>query len=72
MFHNLIFIIIFRVSCADITEDSSMLAVGFSDSLVKVWTLVPQKLRALKTASQLQDINIEAEDVLVRLIQTAE
>ncbi|XP_017784625.1 PREDICTED: transcription initiation factor TFIID subunit 5 [Nicrophorus vespilloides] len=56
------------VTCADITEDSSMLAVGFSDSLVKVWTLVPQKLRALKTANQLNDINIDAEDVLVRMM----
>lgn len=42
-----------------------MLAVGFTDSIVKVWTLVPQKLKAMKSAEQLQDVNIEADDVLV-------
>lgn len=42
-----------------------MLAVGFIDSIVKVWSLVPQKLKTMKSADQLQDINIEAEDVLV-------
>ncbi|XP_025832724.1 transcription initiation factor TFIID subunit 5 [Agrilus planipennis] len=56
------------VTCAEITEDSSMLAVGFSDSVVKVWTLVPQKLKAMKNAEQLQEINIEAEDVFVRMM----
>lgn len=54
------------VTCAEVTEDSSMLAVGFSESFVKVWTLVPQKLKTMKTAQQLQEVNIEAEDVLVK------
>lgn len=42
------------------SEDSSLLAVGFTDSIIKVWTLVPQKLRAMKSAEQLQDIDREA------------
>lgn len=42
-----------------------MLAVGFSESMVKVWTLVPQKLKAMKSAEQLQEVNIDADDVLV-------
>lgn len=42
-----------------------MLAVGFNDSIVKVYTLVPQKLKAMKSAEQLDEVNIEAEDVLV-------
>ncbi|CAH1118033.1 unnamed protein product [Phaedon cochleariae] len=58
----------FTVCCAEITEDSSMLAVGFNDSIVKVWTLVPQKLRSMKSAEQLEEVNIEAEDVLVRMM----
>lgn len=37
-----------------------MLAVGFSDSRIKVWSLIPQKLKAMKNAEQLQDINLEA------------
>ena len=57
-----------RVTSAEISEDSSLLAVGFSDSIVKVWTLVPQKLRAMKSAEQLQDIDREADDVLVRMM----
>lgn len=42
-----------------------MLAVGFNDSIIKVWTLVPQKLKAMKSADQLEEVNIEADDVLV-------
>lgn len=42
-----------------------MLAVGFNDSIVKVWTLVPQKLKAMKSAEQLEEVNIEADDVMV-------
>lgn len=58
--------IFLRVTCAEVTEDSSMLAVGFSDSMVKVFTVVPQKLRQMKSVDLLQDVNIDAEDVLVR------
>lgn len=47
------------VCCAEISEDGSMMAVGFSDSRIKVWSLVPQKLKAMKNAEQLQDINLE-------------
>jgi transcription initiation factor TFIID subunit 5 len=49
-----------RVTSAEVSEDSSLLAVGFADSFVKIWTLVPQKLRAMKSAEQLQDIDREA------------
>lgn len=42
-----------------------MLAVGFNDSIVKVFSLTPQKLKTMKSAEQLQEVNIEAEDVLV-------
>uniref|UniRef100_V5GLZ5 Transcription initiation factor TFIID subunit 5 n=1 Tax=Anoplophora glabripennis TaxID=217634 RepID=V5GLZ5_ANOGL len=55
----------YSVCCAEISEDSSMLAVGFNDSIIKVWTLVPQKLKAMKSADQLEDVNIEADDVLI-------
>jgi transcription initiation factor TFIID subunit 5 len=58
----------YRVSSAEIAEDSSLLAVGFNDATVKVWSLVPQKLRAMKTADQLSDIDKDAEDVLVRMM----
>jgi transcription initiation factor TFIID subunit 5 len=51
---------VLRVTSAEVSEDSSLLAVGFADSIVKIWTLVPQKLRAMKSAEQLQDIDREA------------
>ncbi|KAF4518033.1 hypothetical protein B566_EDAN009266 [Ephemera danica] len=56
------------VTCAEYAEDSSLLAVGFADSAIKVWSLVPQKLRAMKSAEQLSDIDKDAEDVLVRMM----
>lgn len=51
---------VYRVTCAEIAEDSSVLAVGFSDSVIKVWSLVSQKLRTMKSAEILQEIDIEA------------
>ncbi|XP_076634901.1 TATA-box binding protein associated factor 5 isoform X3 [Colletes latitarsis] len=65
---------IHTVTAAEVAEDSSLLAIGFSDSSIKVWTLIPQKLRLMKTGEQLQDIDREADDVLVRMMddRTAE
>ncbi|KAK0175489.1 hypothetical protein PV327_009236 [Microctonus hyperodae] len=62
------------VTTAEISEDSSLLAVGFSDSTLKVWSLIPQKLRSMKSGELLADINKEADDVLVRMMddRTAE
>lgn len=37
-----------------------MLAVGFSESIIKVWSLLPQKLRCMKSADELQEIDREA------------
>jgi transcription initiation factor TFIID subunit 5 len=54
---------IFSVTAAEIAEDSSLLAVGFSDSTIKIWSLIPQKLRLMKTAEQLQDIDREAGNI---------
>uniref|UniRef100_A0A1B6DEK0 Transcription initiation factor TFIID subunit 5 n=1 Tax=Clastoptera arizonana TaxID=38151 RepID=A0A1B6DEK0_9HEMI len=56
------------VTCAEISEDSSILAIGFSDSIVKLWSLMPQKLRAMKSAEILQEIDNEADDVLARIM----
>lgn len=58
----------YTVTCADITEDSSTLAVGFNDSFVKVWSLVPSKLKIMKQAHQLVDEMVDADDVLVRMM----
>lgn len=57
-----------QVTCAEISEDVSVLAVGFSESYIKLWSLVPQKLKAMKSADQLQDIEMECDDILVRIM----
>jgi transcription initiation factor TFIID subunit 5 len=44
------------------------MAVGFASSLIKVWSVTPNKLKKLKNAADLQDIDREADDVLVRMM----
>ncbi|CAG5021994.1 unnamed protein product [Parnassius apollo] len=55
--------------CADICDDSTLLSVGFNNSTIKVWTLTPVRLRGMKSAEKLQDIDREAGDVLVRMME---
>jgi len=59
------------VTSVNISEDSSLVAAGFADSIVRVWTLLPHKLRKLKSADALKDINREADDVLHRMMDEA-
>lgn len=54
-----------------ISDDSTLLAGSFNDSIVRVWTLTPKKLCALKSPSQMQQITLAAEDVLERLVDTS-
>ncbi|KAK2719507.1 transcription initiation factor TFIID subunit 5-like [Artemia franciscana] len=56
------------VTCIEIAEDSSLIAAGFSDSSLKVFSLTPQKLRTMKPAEQLLELDREAEDVLARMM----
>jgi len=57
-----------QVTALAVTDDSSMLASGLADSKIKVWSLLNHKLKRLKAATALQDINREAEDVLHRMM----
>ncbi|KAI1293498.1 Transcription initiation factor TFIID subunit 5 [Halotydeus destructor] len=55
--------------CSEISEDSSLLAVGFSDSTVRVWALNPNnRLKSMKPVQDLELIDKEAEDVLYRMM----
>ncbi|XP_017461471.1 PREDICTED: transcription initiation factor TFIID subunit 5-like [Rhagoletis zephyria] len=56
------------VTCAEISEDSTMMAVGFTDSSIKVWSLTPAKLREMKSAELLKDIDKDAEDINTRMM----
>lgn len=51
------------VCSAEISDDSSLIAIGFSDSILKLWSLTPSKLREMKTAEQLKDIDRDAGNV---------
>lgn len=54
--------------CADLSEDSTLLAAGFSDSLIRVWPLSPHKLKVMKPTSELELIDKEVDDVLYRMM----
>ena len=45
-----------------------MMALGFTNAVVKVWTLNPHKLKGLKSADALEMINRDADDVLHRML----
>jgi transcription initiation factor TFIID subunit 5 len=59
---------LYTVTCAEISEDSSLIAIGFSDATIKVWPMTPMKLRELKPADQLKEIDRDVDDVLVRMM----
>lgn len=39
------------LTAVDVTDDSSMIAGGFADSTVRVWSLTPKKLRSVKSTT---------------------
>lgn len=48
---------IFRVTTVSICEDSSLMSAGFADSTIRVFTLTPNKLRAMKSGEDLEIID---------------
>ncbi|KAM4702591.1 transcription initiation factor TFIID subunit 5 [Rhinophrynus dorsalis] len=56
------------LTAVDITDDSSLIAGGFADSTVRVWSLTPKKLRSVKNATDLSLIDKESDDVLERIM----
>ncbi|XP_059164243.1 transcription initiation factor TFIID subunit 5-like [Physella acuta] len=55
------------VTSVDVTDDSSMMAAGFADGNVRVWSLTPNKLREMKDPDDLDMIDKEADDVMERI-----
>jgi len=56
------------LNSVEVSDDSSLLAAGFEDSSIKVWSLTPKKLRVLKSTGELSRIDKEADDVLERIM----
>ncbi|XP_066267952.1 transcription initiation factor TFIID subunit 5-like [Branchiostoma lanceolatum] len=57
-----------NVSAVGVSEDSSLLAAGFEDSNVRVWSLSPQRLRTMRNASELDQLDKEADDIVERMM----
>uniref|UniRef100_A0A8C5HEE9 Transcription initiation factor TFIID subunit 5 n=2 Tax=Gouania willdenowi TaxID=441366 RepID=A0A8C5HEE9_GOUWI len=56
------------LTAVDLTDDSSLIAGGFADSTVRVWSVTPKKLRKVKSAADLNMIDKESDDVLERIM----
>ncbi|XP_016124765.1 transcription initiation factor TFIID subunit 5-like isoform X1 [Sinocyclocheilus grahami] len=56
------------LTAVDFTDDSSLLAGGFADSTVRVWSVTPKKLRKVKSTAELNVIDKESDDVLERIM----
>ena len=50
----------YRVTSVEFAEDSSLVSCGFGDSNLRIWTLTPNKLRAVKQLEDLEIIDKEA------------
>uniref|UniRef100_H2Y8T0 Transcription initiation factor TFIID subunit 5 n=1 Tax=Ciona savignyi TaxID=51511 RepID=H2Y8T0_CIOSA len=56
------------VTAVDICDDSTLLAAGFQDSHIRVWSLTPRTLRSVKSASELGLLDKEGDDIFDRMM----
>ena len=47
----------FRLNTITFSDDSNLICGGFENSSLRIWTLTPRKLRALKPATELARID---------------
>ena len=52
--------ILFRLNTITFSDDSNLICGGFENSSLRIWTLTPRKLRALKPAVELARIDKDA------------
>ena len=57
----------FSVTCANVCEDSSLIAVGFQTSTIRVSSLTTTKLRGMKNPDQLEIIDKEAGSYIIMM-----
>uniref|UniRef100_UPI00358F1E56 transcription initiation factor TFIID subunit 5-like isoform X2 n=1 Tax=Myxine glutinosa TaxID=7769 RepID=UPI00358F1E56 len=55
------------LTACDISDDAGLLAAGFADSSMRVWSLTPRRLRHVKQAHELALVEKAADDVLERV-----
>ncbi|TRY61713.1 hypothetical protein TCAL_04186 [Tigriopus californicus] len=56
------------VTAVELSDDSTLIALGFANASVQVWSLLPYKLKPLKPAETLMDIDQDADDVFHRMM----
>ena len=56
------------VSSVAVADDSTLMALGFANAHIRICSLVSTKLKKLKPAEILQDIDPDADDVSHRMI----
>lgn len=52
----------------EINDEATMMGIGLQDSRIKVFSVTPVKLKAMKSAGELETIDREADDVLYRMM----
>lgn len=57
---HLFFLLLFSLNSLTLSQDSALLAGGFADSTIKLWSLTPKKLHPLKSTSQMQHITLSS------------
>lgn len=53
---------------ASFCDDATLMATGYSDSKIRVHSLTKQDLRSMKCASDLAEIDPEADDIFDRIM----
>jgi transcription initiation factor TFIID subunit 5 len=56
------------ICSASLSDDSSLLATGYADSKIRVHSVTHKKLRAMKSAMDLAEIDPEADDALEKIM----
>lgn len=56
------------VTAVDICDDSSLIAAGFQDSHIRVWSLTQRSLRSVKTVNKLSQLDKETDDIFERMM----
>ncbi len=57
------------ISAVEASDDSSLLAVGLTNAHIKVWSLQSHKLKGLRSSEVLQELDVDADDVLHRMME---
>ena len=57
IYYLIYFIFHFSLNCLTMTEDASLIAGGFSESFIKIWSLKGEKLRGLRNTVNPAHVN---------------